>query len=107
MMTFREFAGAFQDTAKTGYDTQTFGIGKSLNLPTPTLDIPTKSVSGRIQSIFYTQNPITIVLEDGTTWKLTFEQWKYLKKLGKEPQEGKRIMMELFLDGTVKSIDFI
>lgn len=107
MESFKEFvnAGAFGNTAEKGYDTQFFGTGKSLNLPTPTLDIPTKIISGRIRSIFYTQNPITIVIENGATWKLGKDQWDYIKSIGKEPREGKHIVLELFLDGTVKSIN--
>lgn len=108
MESFKEFynAGAFSNTAWDGFDSQTFGIGKSLNLPTPTLEIPTKVIKGRIRSIFYTKNPITIALENGTTWKLTKEQWDYLRSVGKEPKENKEVQIELYLDGTIKAINF-
>ena len=107
MESFKEFfnAGAI-NSGFAGLDNQFFGIGKSLNLPTPTLDIPTRTIQGRIQSIFYTQNPITITLENGTTWKLTKEQWDYLRAIGKEPHMGKQVMLELFLDGTIKAVNF-
>lgn len=107
-MEFKEFInnGAFLNTAWAGFDNQTFGIGHSLNLPTPTLDIPTKRIESRIRSIFYTKNPITIVLEDGTLWKMSKEQWDTLVRSGKQPQKGKIAQIETFLNGVVKSIDF-
>lgn len=106
MQSFREFynAGAYLNTGFAGLDNQFFGIGKSLNLSTPTLEIPTKTLSGKIRSIFYTKNPITIVFENGGVWKLNMEQWRYLQSVGKEPREGKQVMLELFLDGTIKSV---
>lgn len=106
MQSFKEFinAGAFLNTAWAGIDNQTFGLGHSLNLPTPTLDIPTKRIEGRIRSIFYNQNPITIVLENGTTWKMSKEQWDYLLGIGEEPVEGKNAQIEMFLDGTIRSV---
>ena len=107
MQSFKEFVnnGAFLNTAWTGFDNQFFGIGKSLNLPTPTLDIPTKRIESRIRSIWYTKNPINIVLENGTIYKLTKEQWDYLVSIGKELREGQNIAIEMFLDGTVRTID--
>jgi hypothetical protein len=108
LQSFKEFVnnGAFLNTAWTGFDNQTFGTGHALNLPTPTLDIPTKRIESRIRSIFYTQNPINIALEDGTSWKVTKEQWDYLVATGKEPREGKLAQIELFLDGTIRSVNF-
>lgn len=103
MDSFREY---FSNTGFDGFDNQTFGIGHSLNLPTPTLDIPAKRLEGRIRSIFYTQNPITIVLEGGAVWKVNKQQWDYLVAQGREPREGKVAQIEMFLDGTIKSVEF-
>lgn len=109
MQSFKEYVnnGAFLNTAWVGLDNQFFGTGRSLNLPTPTLDIPTKTITGKIRSIFYTQNPITIALENGTVWKVNKEQWDYLQSIGREPREGKMVQMDLFLDGTIKAVNFI
>ena len=111
VLSFKQFlledsGGYFGNTATSGYDPQTFGIGRSLNLPVPTLEIPAKHIEGRIRSIFYTQNPITIALDDGTTWKLTKSQWDYIQSQGKEIREGKRVQIEMNLDGTIKNVTF-
>ena len=109
-MFFKEYilselnAGAFLNTA-FGFDPQTFGMGRSLNMPSPTLDIPTKTINSKVSKIFYTQNPICICLEDGTEWKITFKQWRYLESIGRKPKEGSRIQLELYIDGTIKAID--
>jgi hypothetical protein len=107
MQSFKEFynAGAVTNTSWNDYNNQMWDTGK--NLPTPTLDLPTQTTEGTIRSIFYTQNPITVTLDNGFTWKLTKEQWDYLKAHGKEPMQNKRVMIELFLDGTIKSVNFI
>lgn len=115
-MGFRAFlesyeSGAFLNTSFSGIDNNFFGIGTdssgnaAFTLPSPTLDIPTRTIQSRIRQIRYTDNPICICLEDGTEWKLNKDQWDYLTSLGKEPREGLMLQMELFLDGTIKSVD--
>jgi hypothetical protein len=106
-MSFKEFVnpGAFQNTAQMGMDNQFFGVGHSLNLPTPTLEIPTKTVGGRISRINYTQNPISIYLTDGTVWNLSKKQWNYLLATNKEPKINGKVQIEVFLDGTIKSVN--
>lgn len=109
MESFKEYVigGAFLNTAQSGFDSQYFGIGKSLNQPVPTFEIPTQKIESRVTSIFYTRNPITICLEDGTTWKVTKSQWDYMKAIGSEPIKGKTAQLELCLDGTIKSARFV
>jgi hypothetical protein len=105
-MSFREFVnpGAFQDTSKVGIDNHFFGIGKS-DLPTPTLDLPTKTIASKVRRINYTENPISINLQDGTTWNVTKKQWDYLVAIGKTPKVNSSIQIEMYLDGTIKSLD--
>ena len=69
------------------------------------VEIPTKQISGKINKIHYTHNPILVIISDGTTWKLDKKSWDFLKNQGKELKEGKTIQMELYLDGTVKNIN--
>lgn len=109
LTTFREFvnAGSFQDTGKTGLDNNFFGVGHALNMPMPTLDMPTKIIEGRIKKILYTQNPISVCLEDGTVWKATKKQWDYLRSIGREPKENLRMQLEIHLDGTIKAVNII
>lgn len=106
LMTFKEFvnAGSFQNTGTTGYDNQMFGIGHALNLPTPTLDMPTKTVQGNVRRIVYNENPISVQLDDGTIWHLTKQQWDYLKATNKEPKINSNIQIEMYLDGTIKGV---
>jgi hypothetical protein len=106
MQSFREFvnAGAFQNTGTTGYDNQVFGIGHSLNLPTPTMDMPTKTLQGNVRRIKYNENPISVQLDDGSVWHLTKKQWDYLRVTNKEPQINSNIQIEMYLDGTIKSV---
>ena len=107
MMSFKEFLnpGAFLNTTQMGLDPQTFGVGHALSLPTPTLEIPTKTIGGRITRINYTQNPISIHLNDGTIWNLTKKQWDYLLATNKEPRINGQIQIEVYLDGTIKSVN--
>lgn len=109
-MTFREFVnpGAFQNTVTKGY----FGTpnnagygGTPETLPTPTLDMPTKTVQGVVRRIVYNENPISIQLNNGTIWHLTKKQWDYLKATNKEPKINSYIQIEMFLDGTIKSVN--
>ncbi len=106
-MSFKEFvnAGAYQNTATTGYDNQFFGIGHSLNLPTPTLDIPTRTLEGTVRRINYTENPISIHFDSGTVWNLTKKQWDYLLSTNKEPRIDSKMQIEMYLDGTIKSVN--
>jgi hypothetical protein len=106
IQSFREFvnAGAFQNTGTTGYDSQFWGIGHSLSLPTPTLDMPTKTVQGTVRRIVYNENPISVQLDNGTIWHLTKQQWDYLKATNKEPKINSNIQIEMFLDGTIKGV---
>lgn len=107
-MSFKEFynAGAFLNTAQTGFDNQFFGIGHSLELPTPTLDLPTKQLGGRVLRINYTENPISVVFDNGAIWNMTKKQWDYLKSTNKEPRINSNMQIEMWLDGTIKSVDF-
>jgi hypothetical protein len=88
-------------------DTQHFGIGNSPVLPTTLLEPPTRTIEGKIKDIRYTENPITIMLDNSTSWKVDKKQWDYLVSVGKEPKIGKRVQLEMFLDGTIKSINYI
>ena len=108
MESFKEYvnAGAFLNTAWAGLASTPTGIGDTPGFTSPTLDIPTRSISGRVRSIFYTKNPISIVLENGTVWKVSKSQWDYLVSTGKEPCEGKLAQIEMNLDGTIKSVVF-
>ena len=74
------------------------------DLPTPSIDIPTKLITGRIRRINYTENPISIIFDNGTHWSLVKKQWEYLTQIGCEPKEGLQFRLELFLDGTIKSV---
>lgn len=105
MMSFFEFvnSGVFNNTAMDGIDNQFFGLGRSPVLPTPTLDLPTKSIEGIVKQIRYTENPISINLTNGTTWKLTKKQWDYLAAVNKLPRINSRVQIETFIDGTIKS----
>lgn len=105
MESFRVFVEA--DVLQSGWaglGSIPFGVNNLSGLPMPAMDIPSKNLSGRIRSIFYTMNPITIVLENGSVWKLTKEQWDYLLATGKEPREGRVVNMDMNLDGTIKSV---
>ncbi len=107
-MTFKEFvnAGAFSNTAFRGLDSNQFvGSGHALNLPTPTLDMPTRTIHSTVRRIVYNENPISIQLMDGTIWNLTKKQWDYLKSTNKEPKINSNIQIEMFLDGTIKSVN--
>ncbi len=107
IMTFREFidAGSFGNTATTGFDNQFFGTGHSLNLPTPTMDMPTKTLQGKVRRIKYTENPISVQLDSGAIWHLTKKQWDYLRVTNKEPKINSNIQIEMYLDGTIKSVN--
>lgn len=104
MESFKEYvnAGAFLNSGWVGLAS----LPDTSSIPTPTLDIPTKTLTGRIRSIFYTKNPIAIVLENGSVWKVTKSQWDYLVSMGKEPREGRFAQIEMNLDGTIKSVMF-
>jgi len=109
MESFKEYvnAGAFLNTTWSGLANLPYGPGDDTpGFPTPTMEIPTKSMSGRIRSIFYTKNPISIVLENGAVWKVTKTQWDYLVSIGKEPREGVLAQIDMNLDGTIKSVVF-
>lgn len=100
MESFRRF---LQENYEPRIDNQFYGFNAA-NLPTPPSDIPVKKIGGKIRSIFYTKNPITIALESGAVWKLTKDQWDYLVAIGREPREGKTVQLEVYLDGTIKSV---
>jgi hypothetical protein len=106
VITFREFvsSGAFSDTGKDGFDNAFFGIGHSLDMPMPTLNLPTRNIEGRVKRINYTSNPISVVLDNGTIWNLTKQQWDYLKTTGKEPKINSSVNIEMYIDGTIKSL---
>ena len=70
-----------------------------------TVHIQPKLVSGRIVSISYNSNPIKIALTDGTTWVLSKGQFDHLTRLGKKPEKGKVISLQILPDGTVKNTD--
>lgn len=82
---------------------QWLGMDMPINY-SPILEIPTKMITGKIIKIEYTKNPISIILDNGYTWYLTFEQWKYLCKNNKEPKKNKMIQLEIFLNGNIKNI---
>jgi hypothetical protein len=113
--TFKEFLesvnpGSFLNTGWSGVDSnQFFNVGHSndVDLPTPTLDMPTRTISSKIRKIAYTENPISILLDNGSMWKLTKKQWDHLKSYGREPKENARVEMEMTVDGTIKSINII
>jgi hypothetical protein len=107
MESFKEFvnAGAFSNTGFNQIDNQMFGIGHALNLPTPTLDMPTKTLQGNVRRINYTENPISIQLDSGAVWNLTKKQWDYLRTVNKEPRVNSAIQIEMYLDGTIKSVN--
>lgn len=113
LITFREFVntGAFLNTGWTGIDPNSFiNLGQHSNdfaLPTPTLDVPTKTIQGKIKRIFYTENPISVILDNGSVWKLTKKQWDHLKFYGREPKENARVQIEMTVDGTIKAINII
>jgi len=110
MQSFKEFvnAGAFQNTVTKGYfgtpNNASYG-GTPETLPTPTLDMPTKTVQGSVRRIVYNENPISVQLDDGTIWHLTKKQWDYLKATNKEPRINSNIQIEMYLDGTIKSVN--
>ncbi len=107
MMSFKEFVypGALLNTGVAGIDNQFFGLGRSLELPTPTLDLPTRAIEGVVTRINYTENPISVNLSDGTTWNLTKKQWDYLYSTNKLPRVNSKVQIEMFLDGTIKSVN--
>lgn len=113
MKSFLEYiqAGSFLNTAQVGLGAPTWGVDHSLTLSSPTLDIPTQIISGKIRKIHYTENPIMIELEIAPNklrrWPMTKKQWEYAKSIGKEPRENMRVQMELFLDGTIKGLSVI
>jgi hypothetical protein len=100
MESFRRF---WLENVDPRFDNQFYGF-TATHLPTPPLDIPVKKIDGKIRSIFYTQNPITIALENGAVWKVNKDQWDYLVAIGREPKEGKTVHLEIYLDGTIKSV---
>lgn len=104
---FLETPGAFNNTGMTNLDSGMMGVGHSLDLPTPTLDPPTRTIRGKVNKISYTTNPISIALDDGTNWEVSKSQWDYLKKIGREPKEGSMVQLELYMDGTIKAVDFV
>lgn len=72
--------------------------------PRPALNIPTKTIAGKITTIYYTQNPISICLENGAVWQVTKEQWEYLCSIGKRPKQGQNVLLDTYLDGTLKAV---
>lgn len=108
MRSFHEFvnSGAFLNTFWKEIENP-LDVEKRLNFPKVTFDIPTKIITGKVQNIFYTKNPICISLDNGTSWKVTKEQWDYLSHIGREPKKGKRVQLEMYLDGTIKSVDIL
>lgn len=101
---FKQFAmmpAAFQDSGKMD-----IGPQRHYDLPTPTTEIPTKSIDGTIEKIQYTTNPIAVYVA-GHKWTLTKKQWDYLKSQGKELKENQRIRIELYLNGAIKSVDIL
>lgn len=110
MYSFRKFLesynpGSFLNTAQNGFDNQFFGIGKSLQIPTPTLELPTKTLKGIVKRIVYNQDPIQIQLDTGAIWNLTKQQWDYMKFSNKEPKINSSIQITTSLDGTIQSVD--
>jgi hypothetical protein len=103
---FKEFimSGAFNST-QSYLDGQPKYYSK-FELDVPTLDLPTKRIESRVRAIHYTQNPITIVL-DNSNWKVTKQQWDYLNSIGQKPEIGKLAQIETFLDGTIRSVSFV
>lgn len=107
MLSFKEFynAGPFLNTTQTGHDNAFFGV-KQPEIPMPSLDLPLKQVNGRVRRINYTENPISIIFDNGTTWNMTKKQWDYLKSTNKEPRINSEVQIEMFVDGTIKSVNF-
>lgn len=106
MESFKEFvnASAFQNIQAKGSDNHWVSLTGS-PMPTPTLDIPTKTIEGNVRRINYTENPISILLDNGAMWNLTKEQWDYLRAINKEPKISSRMQIEMYLDGTVKAVN--
>lgn len=109
---FREFVnpGYFSDTGKDGIDSQTWSGERSLEMPSPTLDIPTQVFTGEVTNIRYNTNPITVYINVGREWRqwsMNHRQWKYLESLGKAPRIGSKVQIEQFLDGTIKAVNYI
>lgn len=103
-MNFKEFVNT-EAFLNMGDDNQFFN--RSLTMPVPTFEIPTRTIQGTISSIYYTKNPITIVFDNGHLWKVTKEQWDNLVRSGKEPRKGKVMQVEMFLDGAVKFVNVL
>lgn len=100
----RLLPGATSNTGMTGHLNSVFGVGRSLQLPTPTIDIPTHLIDCKINKIFYTRTPICVVLSNGMVWRLNKQQWDFLREHGREPREGAHVNLELYLDGSIKSV---
>ena len=84
------------------------GSGHDMTLSSPTIDIPTKKFVGKVSEIAYTENPIRIKLEISPSrfreWPVTFQQWRLLQSMGREPVLNRVFEVETFLDGTIKSL---
>lgn len=106
-MTFKEFviSGAYTNTGWEGYDLSYWGAGRTPTLPVPTLTPPVKVVEGVITHIMYTNNPITICVGN-TTWNLTKDQWDTIVRHKKKPCVNDRVRLEMYLDGTIRSVNF-
>lgn len=84
------------------------GTGNDLTLSSPTIDIPTKKFVGRVAEIAYTENPIRIKIEVAPSrfreWPVTFQQWRLLQSMDREPTVNRVFEVETYLDGTIKSL---
>lgn len=108
MESFKEFVqnlpGVWSNTSWEGFNNIVQGrLDGVYNHAVSTINIPTKLASGKINKIYYTKNPIEVIISDGTTLKLSKDQWDYLKQIGREPMEQKNAQIEFYLDGTIKS----
>lgn len=78
----------------------------NINLDSFPLEIPEKTIKGKVRTIFYTENPISVVIDtdNGTPiiWKLTKKQWDYITKIKKQPKKGKNIEFSIRNNGIIK-----
>lgn len=96
-MEFKEFV----NNQWTGY-----GLDIPINY-SPILETPTKVITGKIISIYYTKTPISVILDNGYVWRITTEQWDFLTRHKKQPKKNQQVKLEITLDGVIKNIDLV
>lgn len=80
------------------------GQGHTPLLPAPTIVLPDQTIFGKIVEIKFKQNPIVIILDNKTQWRLTIKQWNLLKSKDKTPKINSRVQIVVAADGTVLDI---